>query len=240
MDYGHLTEDDPRKTKILVIDEESGVRRYLRVSLEAHGFDVYEAETLQRTIELVNDTHPDVVLLDLQVSGIGMIEAIHTTLPVPIIALSTHDEDSWKIEALDSGADDYIVKPFSIGELLARVRVALRHARAVNYSDVFVSGTLKVDFIRRIVLVEDKIISLTPTEYDLLYFLIRHVDRPVTHEQLWRGIRGQIKDFDIHKVRIHMSNLRHKLEEDPAHPHYIVTESGVGYRLQTSDTSTPV
>ncbi|QPC83373.1 response regulator transcription factor [Phototrophicus methaneseepsis] len=227
---------DAYKARALVIDTEQGIRRQLKIVLRSQGFDVVEAQTAQGGLDQIAAARPDVILADLDLPDAGdvhFIHAIHDVAHVPVLILSSEDNAIQKINALDAGAEDYILKPFSTGELLARVRVALRRTRMVNYVDVFRCGELEVDFIHRIVRIQGHIINLTLTEYDLLRYLIANADQPVTHQSLWGEIRGSSEPLDIHTVRVHMSNLRHKLEQGPATTNPIVTEVGIGYRFQT-------
>ncbi len=220
---------------VLVIDDEKAVRRYLKTALSIHGYDVQEAATGQDGIYQIVRLQPDVILLDIDlpdINGLEIIRMVREWSKIPILMLSVHNHDTAKIAALDAGADDYIIKPFSIGELMARMRVALRHVQSINSSSVFAIGDLQVDLAARSVKVGNQMVSLTPTEYGLLRFLIKHAGKVITHKQLWQAIRGEDEEVESHLIRVHMSNLRRKLEADPTNPRYIVTESGVGYRLQ--------
>ncbi len=227
---------DAFKTCILVIDDDDAIRRYLRIVLQAENFAIYEATTAQAGLAWMTDYQPDIVLLDLQQpidDVINLIDAIHRISYIPILMLSIQDNAERKIEVLDAGAEDYIVKPFSTGELLARIRVALRRVRMVEHVDIFISHNLEVDFVRRTVRVNAEMIDLTLTEYKLLRFLIVHADQSVTHQQLWQAVSNDSDVFKAHTLRVHLSNLRRKLEADSNNPRYILTEVGVGYRFQT-------
>ncbi len=227
---------DAFKTHILLIADEDAIRRYLRIILKDQGFDVHEAKTAKDGLTQMDVCHADVILLDFPLpdsNDISLISDILKISHVLILVLSSQDDAERKIKMLDAGAEDYIVKPFITGELLARIRVALRRNRRIDHVDAFRSDDLEVDFIRRMVTVNKKIVDLTMTEYELLRFLIIHPDEPVTHQQLWQAIRHDIEAFEAHTVRVHLSNLRRKLELDPANPKHILTEVGIGYRFQT-------
>lgn len=226
------------KVHVLVVDDERAVRRFLRTSLNVHGFDITEAASGEDALLAVVNEQPDVIILDLglpDTSGLEVTRRIREWSQVPIIILSVLDQDSDKIEALDAGADDYVTKPFSVGELMARLRVALRHSQQPTISPVFAVGDLEVDLSARIVKVRNEEVQLTPTEYDLLRVMINYAGRVITHQQLLREVRGVGYQTETHLLRVHMSNLRHKIEEDPTDPYYILTEPGVGYRLRTDD-----
>jgi two-component system KDP operon response regulator KdpE len=224
-----------QKTKILIVDDEHAIRRFLRTSLEAHGYEVHEASTGEDAILKTINMRPDLIILDLGLSGINGVEVtrrIREWSQTPIVILSVQDQVADKIEALDAGADDYLTKPFSVGELTARLRVAMRHAHQEEPQPVFISGKLRVDLAARVVSYDGKEIQLTPTEYDLLSVLIRNSGRVLTHQQLLKEVRGIGFQMETHLLRVHMSNLRRKIERDPSNPQYILTEPGVGYRLK--------
>lgn len=226
---------DAHKTSVLVVDDDHAIRRFLHTSLSAHGYDVYTTATGEDAILQTINLQPDLMILDLGLPGINGIEVtkrIREWSYMPIVILSVQNQDSDKIEALDAGADDYLTKPFSIGELTARLRVAKRHTQQEEPEQIFVSDKLRVDFTARIVSYDGAEIQLTPTEYDLLKVLTQHAGRVLTHQQLLREVRGVGAQTDTHLLRVHMSNLRHKIEEDPTNPQYILTEPGVGYRLR--------
>lgn len=225
-----------QKTKVLIVDDEYAIRRFLRTSLEAHGYEVYEAATGEDAIIKTINARPDLIILDLGLRGIDGVEVtrrIREWTKTPIVILSVQNQDSDKIEALDAGADDYLTKPFSVGELNARLRVAMRHAHQEEEAEpLFISGKLRIDLAARVVTYAGKEVQLTPTEYDLLRVLIRNAGRVITHQQLLKEVRGIGFQTETHLLRVHMSNLRRKIERDPSNPQYILTEPGVGYRLK--------
>lgn len=224
-----------QRTKVLIVDDEHAIRRLLRTSLTAHGYDVHEAATGEDAILQTINIRPDLIILDLGLPGIDGIEVtrrIREWTQTPIVILSVQNQDTEKIEALDMGADDYLTKPFSVGELTARLRVAMRHIRQEEPELTFTCGKLYVDLTARVVTLDGEEVQLTPTEYDLLKVLIRYAGRVLTHQQLLKEIRGAGYQAETHLLRVHMSNLRRKIEEDPSNPRYILTEPGVGYRLK--------
>lgn len=220
--------------RVLVVDDEASIRRYLRAALGAQGLTVYETATGLEAINAVLNHRPDIIILDLglpDIDGIEVTRRLREWSQTPIIVLSVREAEQDKIAALDAGADDYLTKPFGTGELLARMRVALRKQTASPNEPVFQSSGLTVDFSRRIVTVNETEIQLTPTEYDLLKVLVTHAGKVITHRQLLRQVWGEGYD-DMHILRVNISNLRGKLEPDPSRPTYIHTEPGVGYRLK--------
>ena len=220
--------------RILVVDDEPQIRRFLSHSLSAHGHEVQAVATGTEALREVPVWHPDVVLLDLSLpdlDGVEVLRRLREWSPTPVIVLSVREREEDKIAALDAGADDYLTKPFSMGELLARLRVALRHAAPGEAEPVVTTGELVVDLARRQVTVSGREVSLTPTEYELLKVLASHLGRVVTHRQLLRQIWGAQFEAETHYLRVFMSQLRRKLEEDPTRPRYLLTEAGVGYRL---------
>ena len=225
---------NPFNQRILVVDDEAPIRRYLRAALGSQGFTVYEAATGLEAVQAVLSHRPDIIILDLglpDIDGIEVTRRLREWSQIPIIILSVREAEQDKIAALDAGADDYLTKPFGTGELLARMRVALRK-QATNPSEpVFQTGKLTVDFSHRLVTVDEKEVQLTPTEYDLLKILVTHAGKVITHRQLLRQVWGEGYD-DMHILRVNISNLRGKLEPDPSRPTYINTEPGVGYRLK--------
>ncbi len=223
-----------QKTRVLIVDDEYAIRRFLRTALDAHSYEVHETATGEDAIIQTINIRPDLIILDLGLPGIDGIEVtkrLREWTQTPIIILSVQDQDNDKITALDAGADDYLTKPFSVGELTARLRVAMRHVHHEEPEHLFVSGKLRVDLAARIVTYAGNEIQLTPTEYDLLKVLIQHAGRVLTHQQLLKEVRGTGYQTETHLLRVHMSNLRRKIEVDTSNPQYILTESGVGYRL---------
>ncbi len=228
-----------RGTKILVVDDEAQIRRFLRIALEAHGFTVVEAIRGQDAIARCATESPDVVILDLglpDMDGKEVVARIREWSTVPILMLSVRQAEAEKVAALDAGADDYVVKPFGIAELLARLR-ALRRSRSsagpAEPSELTV-GELHVDLARREVRVSGRAVRLTRKEFDLLAMLVRNAGRIVTHPQLLREVWGRAHENDIHYLRVFIGQIRDKLDDDPAHPRFILNEPGVGYRLIVS------
>ncbi|NLF76172.1 MAG: response regulator [Chloroflexi bacterium] len=226
------------KAQILVVDDDRAIRRFLRTSLAAHGYTVFEAETGQQALQEVMAHRPDVIILDLglpDLDGVEVTRWLREWSQTPIIILSVREHEEDKIAALDAGADDYLTKPFGVGELMARLRVALRHALAqVDETAGFVLGDLEVDLVRRMVKVKGEEVQLTPTEYALLRHLIKHAGKVLTHTQLLREVWGPGYEHEKHLLQVNVSNLRGKLEVEPARPQYILTEPGVGYRLRSN------
>lgn len=223
--------------RILVVDDETGIRRFLHVSLAARGYSVREASTGEEALQVVPAFRPDLIILDLGLPGMGGAEvtrSLRDWTQTPIIILSVQGEESAKIAALDAGADDYLTKPFGTGELLARMRAALRRVAKPDGEPVVVMGDLRIDLTERIVRLREEDVQLTPTEYSLLKLFVVHRNRLLTHRQLVREVWGGAHYEDApHLLRVNISNLRRKLEADPARPRYIITEPGVGYRLRT-------
>ncbi len=220
--------------QVLVVDDERPIRRFLRTVLEAQGNQIVEATTGEEAIQAVVQSKPDIILLDLglpDMSGVEVTRRLREWTKIPIIIISVRESENDKITALDAGADDYVTKPFGIGELMARMRVALRHATPLPEDTLFKTGGLEINLAARIVKVNNSEIQLTPTEYDLLRVLVNHAGKVLTHSQLLREVRGSGYQTETHLLRVHMSNLRRKLEPDPNRPQYILTEPGVGYRL---------
>ncbi|MCE9646178.1 MAG: response regulator transcription factor [Chloroflexi bacterium] len=220
--------------RVLVVDDETSIRRYLHAALTAQGFNVYEAADGGEALNAVLAHRPELIILDLglpDMDGIEVTRRLREWSQTPIIILSVREAEQDKIAALDAGADDYLTKPFGTGELLARMRVVQRRQVTGLNEPVFSTGNLRVDFSRRLVKVDEKEIQLTPTEYDILRILVMHAGKVLTHRQLLRQVWGDGYD-DMHILRVNISNLRAKLEPDPARPTYIHTEAGVGYRLK--------
>jgi two-component system KDP operon response regulator KdpE len=225
-----------RPIAVLLIEDEAPIRRFLRATLARHGFRLLEASTGDEGLQEAATHQPELVVLDLglpDLDGLEVITRLREWSLVPIIVLSARGEDRDKIAALDAGADDYVSKPFSVGELIARMRVALRHTARVaqDTSAPFTVGDLRVDLVRRRVFVGEREVRLTPIEYRLLTTLIRHAGKVVTHRQLLKEVWGPPYADQAQYVRVYMGQLRRKLCADPARPRYLVTEPGVGYRL---------
>jgi two-component system, OmpR family, KDP operon response regulator KdpE len=225
--------------RVLIVDDEPQIRRFLRTSLSAHGYRVIEASCGREAITLTATERPELVLLDLGLRDMDGLEVIHRLREwstVPIIVVSVRGQEAEKIEALDGGADDYVTKPFGMGELLARLRAALRHRLQADVEEpVFRTGGLTVDLRRRVVTVDGQDVKLTPKEYDLLRLLVTHAGKVITHQQLLREVWGPGSVYETHYLRVYIGQLRQKLEPDPTQPRYILTEPGVGYRLRMED-----
>jgi two-component system KDP operon response regulator KdpE len=224
---------------ILIVDDEPPIRRFLRASLAAQDYRVVEADTGAAALQQLAAEKPDLIVLDLglpDIDGIELIRRIRQAGATPIVVLSVREDETGKVQALDLGADDYVTKPFGTGELLARVRAALRH-RLLEQGEipVFRLHDLEVDLVRRIVTRAGARVHLTPKEYDLLRLLITHAGKVLTHRQLLREIWGPAHVEDNDYLRSYVRMLRQKLEADPARPHLILTEAGVGYRLVMAD-----
>lgn len=232
MTADQTTDNLPR---ILVIDDELAIRRFLHTVLSCEEFSLHEAENGHAGLASAAAFRPDVILLDLglpDLDGIEVIKRIREWSPVPIIVLSVRDRENDKVAALDAGADDYLTKPFGVGELLARIRAALRRSIQQVPEPVFTSDGLVVDLNLRQVTVDGCDVQLTPTEYDLLRLLVTHAGKVMTHTQILKQIWGIAYLEQPHLLRVNISNLRRKIESDPSRPQHIVTEPGVGYRLR--------
>lgn len=222
---------------VLLIEDEPQIRRFLRAALDSQGFRMVEAATGEEGVTAAATRQPEILILDLglpDMDGIEVIRRVREWSTVPIIVLSARGQERDKIAALDAGADDYVAKPFGVGELLARMRVALRHA-AHGAGDPgeseFAVGDLHVDLVRRQVRVGERQVHLTPIEYRLLTTLIRHAGKVLTHHHLLNEVWGPNQTEQAHYLRVYTAQLRRKLEADPARPRYVLTEPGVGYRL---------
>lgn len=219
---------------ILIIDDEVQIRRMLRLSLDAHGYQVREATTSQEGLQQAALARPDLIILDLNLpdkGGLDTLMEIREWSKTPVIVLSVKNSEQDKIELLDSGADDYLTKPFSMGELLARIRTALRHSVPESSDGVFSAGAVTIDFAKRIVMKDNEEVKLTPTEYSLLKLLARNAGKVLTHNQIIDELWGINSQPDTSYLRVYMLQLRKKLEKDPANPKILITEPGVGYRL---------
>jgi two-component system, OmpR family, KDP operon response regulator KdpE len=227
------TETKPRSTA-LVIDDEPQIRRLLRITLEANGYRVIDAATGNDGVIEAAQRKPDVVLLDLglpDIDGGTVLKRIREWSRVPIIILSVRDQEEEKVAALDSGADDYVTKPFNTAELLARMRAALRHGQPQGADAIYRVGDLEVDLSKRLVLKGGAEVKLTPIEYSLLRLMVTHAGKVLTHRQLLTEVWGEKAVEQSHYLRVHIAHLREKLERNPSAPELILTEPAVGYRL---------
>lgn len=222
----------------VVIDDEPQIRRLLRVTLEAHGYRVFDAADGQAGIAEVAVRRPDVVLLDLglpDLDGVTVLKRLREWTGVPVVILSVRDGEDEKVAALDAGADDYVTKPFGAAELLARLRAAQRHAMPSAVDALVRVGDLEVDLAGRVVRKGGVEVRLTPTEYALLRALVTHVGKVLTHRHLQTAVWGPGVGSQTHAIRVHIAHLREKLEDDPSEPRWIRTEAGVGYRMMGGD-----
>jgi two-component system KDP operon response regulator KdpE len=220
--------------KVLIVDDEIAILRFLRVALKGEGVSVIEAATGEEALYKLALERPDLILLDLglpDIDGVEVTRRLREWSQVPLIILSVRDQETIKIEALDAGADDYLTKPFGIGELLARIRTVMRRQPLGTGEPVFTLGRLSVDLASREVSLDGDPVQLTPTEYGLLRILVLNAGKVITNRQLLRQVWGEGYE-DLHILRVNISNLRHKIEPDPSRPTYIHTETGVGYRLK--------
>jgi two-component system KDP operon response regulator KdpE len=226
----------PNGVRVLVVDDELAIRRFLRTALAARGYTIYEADSGQAALSAVAADRPDLIILDLglpDMDGVEVTRQLREWTQIPILIVSVRGQENDKITALDAGADDYVTKPFGVGELLARMRVALRHMGPAAEEPIFCVDDLVVDLARREVKLGGREVQLTPTEYDLLRVLVTHAGKVLTHRQLLREVWGVGYEQATHMLRVNISNLRRKLEPDPTRPRYIRTEPGVGYRLHS-------
>jgi two-component system KDP operon response regulator KdpE len=227
---------DGKSIRVLVVDDERPIRRFLNASLSGQ-YTVLEAATGEETLAVTVSGRPDVIILDLglpDVDGIEVTRRLREWTQIPIIVVSVRDREEDKIAALDAGADDYLTKPFGAGELMARLRAALRRSALPESEPVYQAGGLYVDLARRDVVVNGQTATLTPTEYDILRILVQNAGKVLTHKQLVHAVWGTSYEADAHLLRVNISNLRRKIEADPARPRHIVTEPGVGYRLKAN------
>jgi two-component system, OmpR family, KDP operon response regulator KdpE len=223
------------KESILIVDDEQSIRRFLRVTLTSENYTIFEAVSGKEAVSLAAKHKPNIIILDLglpDIDGVEVTRLLRQWTQVPIIILSVRDSEADKVLALDAGADDYLTKPFGVGELLARLRVAIRRAIRPAVEPIFISGDLKVDLTDRVVTIAEKEISLTPTEYALLRVLTINAGKVLTHNFLLREVWGEGYSDESHMLHVNISNLRRKIETEPTRPQHIITESGVGYRLR--------
>ena len=223
-----------KDVRVLVVDDERSIRRFLKASLGGQ-FTVFEATSGEEALAAVVADRPDVIILDLglpDMDGVEVTRRLREWTQIPIIVISVREQELDKIAALDAGADDYLTKPFGVGELMARLRAAVRRSAQAETEPVFQTGELVVDLNQREVLVKGQAVSLTPTEYDLLRTLVKYAGKVLTHDQLLRAVWGTAYESETHMLQVNISNLRHKIEPDPVRPTYIITEPGVGYRLK--------
>lgn len=220
--------------RILIIDDEKQIRRLLKVALTGHGYELEEAVSGQDGLNKAAVFRPDLVILDLglpDLDGLEVLRRLREWSQTPVIILSVREQENDKINALDNGADDYVTKPFGMGELLARIRAALRHAAGLGNEPVLNFGDLEIDVAQRRVTVDGNVIKLTPTEYELLRNLAVYSGKVLTHRQLLRAVWGPSYENDTQYLRVYIAQLRRKIESDPSRPRHIITEPGVGYRL---------
>lgn len=224
----------PDDIRVLVIDDEAAIRRFLGTSLKANGYNVFEAVSGAEALSTVVACRPDILVLDLglpDMDGIDVIRRLREWSQISVIVLSARGQESDKIAALNAGADDYLIKPFSVGELIARLGAVLRRMTQSQSGPIFQIGDLRIDLAARIVSVDNDVVQLTPTEYDLLREFVTHAGKVLTHQHLLRYVWGMGDQDELHLLRVNVSNLRRKIEPEPTRPRYIVTEPGVGYRF---------
>ena len=226
--------------RILVVDDEKAIRSFLKTSLPSYGYSVFEAETGKKALVEAVDSHPDVIILDLglpDIDGKEVISRIRKRSDTPIIILSVRDDPAEKIAALNVGADDYLTKPFSTGELLARIRAVMRRLLPLDKEEILHTGKLVMDVTKRQVVVGGNEVNLSPTEYDILKLLLLNAGKVITHQQILRQIWNKSEDYEgiLHLLRVTISNLRGKIEPEPDRPTYLLTEPGIGYRLRPAD-----
>lgn len=222
--------------RILIVDDEKTIRRFMKATLVSHGYNVFEAEDGEEAINHAIYSYPDVIILDLglpDMDGTKVVERVRERSKIPIIILSVRDSETDKIAALDAGADDYLTKPFKVGEMLARIRAVMRRLLPGSNETIFTVGKLSFDIAKRTVVVKGPQVHLTPIEYNLLKILVLNAGKVLTHKELFKEVWNKTEDFEgiAHLLRVMMSNLRNKIEPDPNRPIYILTEPGIGYRL---------
>jgi len=234
-----MTDGTAAGHKVLVVDDEPQIRRFLRASLQSHDYLVVEAENGKEAVRVCTVQKPDLLILDLglpDMDGLDVIKLVREWSMVPIIVLSIRSDDADKIEALDRGANDYVTKPFSMGELLARMRAALRQGRSEggDAASLVTAGEIVIDISKRLITLGGTPVKLSRKEYDLLKILATHPGKVITHQQLLQEVWGPAYVEETQYLRVYIGQLRQKLERDPAAPRWLITEPGVGYRLQTS------
>ncbi len=231
---------EKQSLRILVVDDEKAIRRFLKASLSSYGYNVFESATGKEALERSVSSHPDAIILDLglpDIDGIEVTRKIRKRSKMPIIILSVREEAMDKVAALDAGADDYLTKPFSTRELLARLRAVMRRLLPSNKEEIFRVGKLSIDITNHQVIVNDKEADLTPTEYDILKLLILNAGKVLTHRKILQEVWNKAEDLEgvLHLLRVTISNLRGKIEPNPDRPTYILTEPGIGYRLRSEN-----
>lgn len=234
-----MTTAAPAGPRVLVVDDEPQIRRFLRASLQSHDYTVLEAENGKEALRVCTVQKPDLLILDLglpDMDGLEVIKLVREWSQIPIIILSIRSDDVDKIEALDRGANDYVTKPFSMGELLARMRAALRQGRGdgTEGGAVVMAGDISIDLSKRLITLGGTPVKLSRKEYDLLKILATHAGKVITHQQLLQEVWGPAYVEETQYLRVYIGQLRQKLERDPAAPKWLITEPGVGYRLQVS------
>ena len=237
-----MSENAPHLTNVLIIDDEVQIRRLLRVTLEANHYRVFEASTGQQGLVEAAQCRPEVIILDLGLpdkDGLEVLKRLREWSQAPVLVLSVRDGEDDKVAALDNGADDFINKPFGTAELLARLRVAQRHAQPIADNAVFRSGPLEVDLANRNIMVRGQEVKMTPTEYSLLRLLVRNAGKVVTHRQILKEVWGPNHSDQTHYLRVYIAHLREKIEAVPGRPELLITEPGVGYRLLPQAVETP-
>jgi two-component system, OmpR family, KDP operon response regulator KdpE len=220
--------------RVLIVDDEEQIRRFLRVALKSHDYEIAEASTGKDGLRESTTFHPDIILLDLglpDMDGLSVLKELREWSKTPVIILSVREQENDKIEALDLGADDYVTKPFNMGELLARMRVAMRHNANYDEEPVITAGELSLDLAHRKVIIRAQEVKLTPTEYEILKNLAINLGKVLTHKYLLNQIWGKEYQKESHYLRVYVRSLRRKIELDPTQPKYLMTEPGVGYRL---------
>jgi two-component system KDP operon response regulator KdpE len=232
MENDLIVNDNP--LRVLVVDDERPIRRFLCTAMGGQ-YTIFEAESGKEALQIMITSRPDIVLLDLglpDIDGVEVTRRLREWTLVPVIIISVRDREEDKVAALDAGADDYLTKPFSVNELMARIRATLRHCAKPEIESVYQSGDLMINLARREVRLHDQLVLLTPTEYDILRALVTHAGKVLTHRQLIHAVWGGGNEADAHLLRVNISNLRRKIEQDPLRPRHIITEPGVGYRLR--------